>query len=148
MAIPDLADRLPDYAKDLKKNLSRIVEDKTLTETQLWGTILVAALATRQPDVIREARAEAARHLTPDDIEAWLTSLPPASPANRSALPESGSIIVSLEQWQAHRDALLARGTPLGIKLASDQSPEAIADEALALGVDRIGLIRKGRHSR
>ena len=28
---------------------------------------------------------------TPDDIEAWLTSLPPASPANRSALPESGS---------------------------------------------------------
>jgi len=45
------------------------------------------------------------------------------------AIPPSGPVIVSLAQWQAQRDALLARGTPLGIRLHSDQSPEAIADD-------------------
>jgi uncharacterized protein (DUF934 family) len=44
-------------------------------------------------------------------------------------LPPSGPVIVSLEQWRAHRDALLARGTPVGIRLKSDQSPELIADD-------------------
>jgi uncharacterized protein (DUF934 family) len=43
--------------------------------------------------------------------------------------PPSGAVIVSLEQWQKHRDALLARGTPLGIRLHSDQAPELIADD-------------------
>jgi uncharacterized protein (DUF934 family) len=36
---------------------------------------------------------------------------------------------VSLAQWQSQRDALLKRGTPLGLRLHSDQSPEAIADD-------------------
>lgn len=45
------------------------------------------------------------------------------------SIPPSGAVIVSLEQWQKHRDALLARGTPLGIRLHSDQAPELIADD-------------------
>src|SRR5690606_25814020 len=44
-------------------------------------------------------------------------------------IPDDGAVIVSLEQWRAHRDALAARGYPIGIKLRSDESPEAIADE-------------------
>ena len=44
-------------------------------------------------------------------------------------IPPSGPVIVNLAQWQAQRDALLARGTPLGLRLHSDQSPEAIADD-------------------
>jgi uncharacterized protein (DUF934 family) len=55
-------------------------------------------------------------------------------------IPESGPVIVSLEQWQAQRDALLARGTPLGLRLRSDQSPELIADE-LAADPARFALI-------
>ena len=43
------------------------------------------------------------------------------------AIPAEGAVIVSLAQWQAHRDALLERGTPLGIRLHSDQAPELIA---------------------
>ena len=43
------------------------------------------------------------------------------------AIPPTGAVIVSLEQWQAQRAALLARGTPLGIRLHSDQSPDLIA---------------------
>ena len=45
------------------------------------------------------------------------------------AIPPAGSVIVSLEQWKANRDALLARGTPLGIRLHSDQPPELVAGD-------------------
>ena len=44
-------------------------------------------------------------------------------------IPPAGPVIVSLAQWQSQRDALLARGTPLGLRLHSDQSPEVIADD-------------------
>jgi uncharacterized protein (DUF934 family) len=49
--------------------------------------------------------------------------------SSATEIPASGAVIVSLDQWRAQRDALLARGTPLGIRLHSDQSPEAIADD-------------------
>ncbi len=49
--------------------------------------------------------------------------------AEADSLPSSGPVIVSLEQWQSHRDELIARGTPLGIRLRSDQPPELIADD-------------------
>jgi uncharacterized protein (DUF934 family) len=42
-------------------------------------------------------------------------------------IPAQGAVIVSLEQWQAQREALLARGTPLGVRLRSEQPPELIA---------------------
>jgi len=45
------------------------------------------------------------------------------------ALPPAGAVIVSLEQWQANRAALVARKAPLGIKLRSDQMPDAIASD-------------------
>ena len=44
-------------------------------------------------------------------------------------IPPAGPVIVSLDQWKAHRDDLLARGTPLGIRLRSDQPPELIAPD-------------------
>ncbi len=44
-------------------------------------------------------------------------------------LPMDGPAIVSLERWQAHRDALLGRNAQLGIRLKSDQSPALIADD-------------------
>jgi uncharacterized protein (DUF934 family) len=43
------------------------------------------------------------------------------------AIPPAGPIIVSLDQWTTHRDELLKRGTPLGIRLHSDQPPELVA---------------------
>ena len=45
------------------------------------------------------------------------------------AVPPSGPVIVSLDQWKSQRDALLARGTPLGIRLHSDQPPELVAGD-------------------
>jgi uncharacterized protein (DUF934 family) len=51
-------------------------------------------------------------------------------------IPPAGAVIVSLDQWNAQRDALLARGTPLGLRLHSDQSPELVAAD-----VQRFALI-------
>jgi uncharacterized protein (DUF934 family) len=43
------------------------------------------------------------------------------------AIPAAGPVIVSLDQWKAHRDELLKRGAELGIRLHSDQPPELVA---------------------
>jgi uncharacterized protein (DUF934 family) len=45
--------------------------------------------------------------------------------ADEETLPE-GAIVVSLKRFQAERDTLLARNTPLGVRLTADQSPEAL----------------------
>ena len=44
------------------------------------------------------------------------------------ALPE-GAVLVTLEQWREHRDALIARDGAIGVALASDQHPVSIADD-------------------
>lgn len=51
------------------------------------------------------------------------------------AIPPTGPVIVSLDQWRAQRDALVARGTPLGIRLRSDQPPELIAADLTRFAV-------------
>ena len=49
--------------------------------------------------------------------------------SNDDSVPSSGAVIISLDQWREHRDALLARNDPLGIVLRSDEKPESIADD-------------------
>ena len=58
-----------------------------------------------------------------------LVSDPFTDATGQEALPVNGPVIVSLEQWQARRAELVARGAPLGIRLRSDQSPRAIAGD-------------------
>jgi alkyl hydroperoxide reductase subunit D len=64
MSIESLINALPDYAKDLRLNLSALPRDTTLTPQQTWGGLLAAALASRNPKVIASIGAEAARHLS------------------------------------------------------------------------------------
>jgi len=45
--------------------------------------------------------------------------------ADDGALPD-GPIVVSLKRWQAERETLATRNAPLGVRLSSDQSPEAL----------------------
>ncbi|MCC5793199.1 MAG: DUF934 domain-containing protein [Chromatiales bacterium] len=47
--------------------------------------------------------------------------------AREEALPATGALLVSLEQWQARREVLVGRR--LGIRLASDQSPQLLGDD-------------------
>ena len=48
---------------------------------------------------------------------------------DEEALPTGGDVIVSLARWQAEREALRGRNTPLGIRLRSDEDAGAIADD-------------------
>jgi len=52
---------------------------------------------------------------------------------DRDEIPAGGAVIVSLEQWEAHRETL--RGRELGIRLRSDESPESIAEDIDAFSV-------------
>lgn len=44
-------------------------------------------------------------------------------------LPAGRPLIVSLDQWQTHRDTLVASGVPLGLRLNSDQPPQLVATD-------------------
>jgi len=60
-----------------------------------------------------------------------LTDDPWVTVADEEALAASGPVIVSLDRWRAERDALLARGGLLGIRLASHQLASEIAADVL-----------------
>ena len=68
--------------------------------------------------------------------------------ADDAALPD-GAVLVSLARFQKDRDALLARNTPIGVKLASDQNPQVLADDLsrlslVALEFPRLSVIAHG----
>lgn len=54
--------------------------------------------------------------------------------ADGEALPANGTI-VSLARFGRDRDALLARNAPLGVRLKSDESPEALGEDVHRLSV-------------
>lgn len=63
MSIETLKNQIPDYAKDIKLNLSSLANDETLNQQQLWGTFLSSALATGSEAVIQNIAAVAAENL-------------------------------------------------------------------------------------
>ena len=70
MTIDALKGLMPEYAKDIKLNLSNLANDESLSDQQKWGTFLASALATRQAYVIREVEADAADSLSADALKA------------------------------------------------------------------------------
>ena len=71
MALDELIGGLPAYAKDLKLNYSSLVKQSAdLTPQQLWGSVVVAAIATRNGELTTEVIAEAEGILTPGALDA------------------------------------------------------------------------------
>jgi alkyl hydroperoxide reductase subunit D len=70
MSLETLRERLPDYAKDLKLNLSSLANEPALTEQQRAGAFVAAALASRNAEVTFELIAEFAPKLSPDALTA------------------------------------------------------------------------------
>ncbi len=70
MSIDTIKSAIPDYAKDIKLNISSLANDETLNEQQLWGTMLASALAGRNDFVIAQVTEEAAQHLSPEALQA------------------------------------------------------------------------------
>lgn len=64
MSIESLKNALPEYAKDIKLNLSSLAGDETLSAQQLWGCFLASALASRNPVVIRAIAPVAKENLS------------------------------------------------------------------------------------
>ncbi|HEY1723212.1 MAG TPA: carboxymuconolactone decarboxylase family protein [Magnetospirillaceae bacterium] len=70
MSIDALKDRLPDYAKDLKLNLSSLASEATLTEQQRAGTFIASALASRNAATTEAIMAAFGPQLSPDALTA------------------------------------------------------------------------------
>lgn len=70
MSIETIKSAIPDYAKDIKLNLSSLSHEETLTSQQLWGTFLASAIASRNDFVIQNIEAEAKENLSPEAMEA------------------------------------------------------------------------------
>ena len=70
MALDELANRLPNPARDIKQNLASVAASTVLNEQQLWGAFLASALASRSTTVLKAVAAEAASHLSPAAADA------------------------------------------------------------------------------
>ncbi|MGA2965648.1 MAG: carboxymuconolactone decarboxylase family protein [Terriglobales bacterium] len=70
MTLNELLDTVPAYAKDLKLNFSTLLQQQELNEQQIWGTVAASAVASRNPQMLQAALAEAASHLSPPALEA------------------------------------------------------------------------------
>ena len=68
-----LKDRIPDYARDLRLNISSVLTPQGapgLDESQMWMVAFASAIASRNAELARGIEAEASARLTPVEIEA------------------------------------------------------------------------------
>jgi lipoyl-dependent peroxiredoxin subunit D len=65
-----LRNALPEYAKDLRLNLSSLAAETVLDDTKKAGTFVAAALASRHPDVARAVVAEFGGRMPAADLQA------------------------------------------------------------------------------
>ncbi len=70
MSLDNLKNAMPEYAKDIKLNLSSLANEEVLSEAQKWGTFLASALATENPPVINALNEEAKAHLSEEELNA------------------------------------------------------------------------------
>lgn len=64
MSVNDLAQTLPDYARDIRQNVTTLLGETLLTDQQKYGTLVACAHATGYKPLIVAAEAEAATKLS------------------------------------------------------------------------------------
>ena len=72
MTLDELRERLPDYAKDLKLNLSSVLRQPELTPRQTWGAALACAAASHNEELLDVISGEARGHLDDTAFQAAL----------------------------------------------------------------------------
>ncbi|OYR14796.1 carboxymuconolactone decarboxylase family protein [Brucella thiophenivorans] len=70
MSTDDLKSKIPDFAKDVRLNLSSMSSDETLTPQQKYGLFVACGIASRNADVRKALVAEAAGKVDPSVIQA------------------------------------------------------------------------------
>ncbi len=66
MNIQEHLNNFPEYAKDIKLNYSKIINENILNQQQLYGIIIVSSLATKMEDLIKAALKEVKENI--DDL--------------------------------------------------------------------------------
>ncbi|MFD1198717.1 carboxymuconolactone decarboxylase family protein [Brucella gallinifaecis] len=70
MSIDDLKSRIPDFAKDVRLNLSSMASDETLTPQQKYGLFIACGIASRNADVRKALSAEAVNKIDASVVQA------------------------------------------------------------------------------
>lgn len=70
MSIEQLKDQIPDFAKDVRLNLSSMASDETLSPQAKYGLFVACGIATRNPIVTAALESVAAAHLSPAALAA------------------------------------------------------------------------------
>ena len=70
MSLKEFADALPDYAKDLRLNVSSLLSDQTLGDQRKYGLILACAHGTGYKPIVEAAEAEVEGKLSPEAANA------------------------------------------------------------------------------
>jgi alkyl hydroperoxide reductase subunit D len=70
MSMDAIKNAIPDYAKDIKLNLSGLANEETLSAQQFWGCMMACAMAGGNATVISNVAAESAAHLSAEAMTA------------------------------------------------------------------------------
>jgi alkyl hydroperoxide reductase subunit D len=73
MTVETLRDRIPDFAKDIRLNLSSVLKEDPssgLSLNQIYGVALASAYATRHAGVVAAVLGDASSILSPEEINA------------------------------------------------------------------------------
>ena len=68
-ALESLRQTFPEYAKDIKLNLSAVLSDSTLSSDQRWGVAVASAIACNNAALKEATLADARRHVEPKVLE-------------------------------------------------------------------------------
>ena len=69
MSISDIVTSFPDYAKDIKLNYSKILNEGILEKDQLYSLILVSSLSVNLESLKSAALLECKEHLSEEILE-------------------------------------------------------------------------------
>ena len=70
MSLKDFADSLPDFARDLRLNVSSLLNDQLLGDQRKYGLLLACAHGTGYRPIVAAAEAEVEGKLAPEAAEA------------------------------------------------------------------------------
>ena len=70
MSLKQFTDALPDYAKDLRLNISSLLNDQTLGDQRKYGLLLACAHGTGYRPIVAAAEAEVEGKLSPEAADA------------------------------------------------------------------------------
>lgn len=70
MSLDNIKNAIPEYAKDIKLNISGLANEETLSAQQFWGTMLACAMAGGNANVIANVAAEASQNLSAEAVTA------------------------------------------------------------------------------